>query len=124
MLMHVHKNILDNINLADVFNEFFERKDSRKNSDIFLRIIYKWDWSVAVKLVGSCYTGPGHHLWNKELHLLFLEMLGYIGLLMEMLAKNKICLLSQFFHIFEKLFEMAVEPNAFLAFNELIIEVT
>ena len=40
MLMHVHKNILDNINLADVLNEFFERKDSRKNSDIFLRIIY------------------------------------------------------------------------------------
>ena len=30
MLVHVHKNILDNINLADVANEFVDRKDSRK----------------------------------------------------------------------------------------------
>ena len=30
MLVHVHKNILDNIRLADVANEFVDRKDSRK----------------------------------------------------------------------------------------------
>ena len=30
MLMHVHKNILDNINLADVANQFVDRKDRRK----------------------------------------------------------------------------------------------
>ena len=30
MLMHVHKNILDSINQVDVFNEFVDRKDSRK----------------------------------------------------------------------------------------------
>ena len=30
MLMHVHINILDNINLANVANEFVDRKESRK----------------------------------------------------------------------------------------------
>ena len=30
--MHVHKNILDNINIADVANEFVDRKDSRKQT--------------------------------------------------------------------------------------------
>ena len=30
MLVHVHINILDNINLADVANEFVDRKDSSK----------------------------------------------------------------------------------------------
>ena len=32
MLMHVHKNILDNINLAYVANEFVDRRDSRKQT--------------------------------------------------------------------------------------------
>ena len=32
MLMYVHKNILDNINLADVAHEFVDRKDSRKQT--------------------------------------------------------------------------------------------
>ena len=41
MLVHVHNNILDNINLADVANQFVDRKDSRKkHSGIFLRIIH------------------------------------------------------------------------------------
>ena len=31
ILVHVHRNILDNINLADVANEFVDRKDSRKH---------------------------------------------------------------------------------------------
>ena len=30
MLVHVHINILDNINLANVANEFVDRKDSLK----------------------------------------------------------------------------------------------
>ena len=32
ILVHVQKNILDNINLADVANEFVDRKDSRKKT--------------------------------------------------------------------------------------------
>ena len=30
MLVHVNNNILDNINLADVANQFVDRKDRRK----------------------------------------------------------------------------------------------
>ena len=41
MLEHVHNNILDNINLADVANQFVDKKtDANKHSDIYLRIIY------------------------------------------------------------------------------------
>ena len=32
MLMHVHKNILDNINLAGVAIEFVDRRDSQKKT--------------------------------------------------------------------------------------------
>ena len=32
MLMHVHKNIVDNKNLADVANEYVDRKNSRKQT--------------------------------------------------------------------------------------------
>ena len=32
MLMHIHKNILDNINLADVANEFVDKRDSQKQT--------------------------------------------------------------------------------------------
>ena len=32
MLVHVHHNILDNISLADVANQFVDRKDRRKQS--------------------------------------------------------------------------------------------
>ena len=32
MLIHVHKNILDNINLAYVANEFVDRRDRRKQT--------------------------------------------------------------------------------------------
>ena len=32
MLMHFHKNILDNINLADDVNQFVDRKDSHKQT--------------------------------------------------------------------------------------------
>ena len=32
ILVHVHKNIVDNINLADVANEFVDKKDSRKQT--------------------------------------------------------------------------------------------
>ena len=42
MLMHLHTNILDNINLADVANEFVNRKDSRKQTfrQFFLKITH------------------------------------------------------------------------------------
>ena len=39
ILAHVHKNILDNINLAEL-NSLTEKKAANKNSDIFLRIIH------------------------------------------------------------------------------------
>ena len=32
MLVYVHINILDNINLADVVNQFVDMKDSRKQT--------------------------------------------------------------------------------------------
>ena len=32
MLVHVHSNILDNINLADVANQFLDRKNRRKQT--------------------------------------------------------------------------------------------
>ena len=32
LVVHVYKNTLDNINLADVANEFVDSKDSRKQS--------------------------------------------------------------------------------------------
>ena len=32
ILVHVHKNVLDNLNLADVANEFIDKKDSRKQT--------------------------------------------------------------------------------------------
>ena len=44
MLLHVHMDILDNINLADVANEFVDRKDSRKQTlrhYIYISISYQ-----------------------------------------------------------------------------------
>ena len=32
ILVHVQKNILDNVNLADIANEFVDRRDSRKKT--------------------------------------------------------------------------------------------
>ena len=32
ILVHVHKNILNNINVADVVSEFFDKNDSRKQT--------------------------------------------------------------------------------------------
>ena len=40
ILVHVHKDILDNINLGDVANQFVDKKAANKHSDIFLRIIH------------------------------------------------------------------------------------
>ena len=37
--MHVHMNILDKINLADIAHNSVDRNVSRKHFDIFLRII-------------------------------------------------------------------------------------
>ena len=38
ILVHVHKNILDNINLADLANEYVNRNSGKQTSDIFLKI--------------------------------------------------------------------------------------
>ena len=41
ILVHVHKNIMDNTNLADDANEFVDRKTApNKQSDIFLKITH------------------------------------------------------------------------------------
>ena len=40
LLVHAYNNILDNIKLADVANQFVNRKDIHKLSDIYLINIY------------------------------------------------------------------------------------
>ena len=41
MLVHVHNNVLDNINFADVANQFVDKKEAaNKHTDIYLRIIH------------------------------------------------------------------------------------
>ena len=53
-LMHIHKNILDNINLADVLrmNFLIEETAENKHSGIFLRIIHNIS---KIKLIFSRY---------------------------------------------------------------------
>ena len=53
-----------------------------------------------------------------------LRMLGNIDILKEILANNEMGLLSSFLNSFKKLLGMLAGPNAFLAFSELIINVT
>ena len=53
-----------------------------------------------------------------------LRMLGNIDVSREILANNKMSLLSSFLNSFKKLFGMLSGPNAFFAFSELIIDVT
>ena len=51
-------------------------------------------------------------------------MLGNIDVSREILANNEMGLLSSFFNSFKKLVGMLAGPNVFLAFSELIIDVT
>ena len=51
-------------------------------------------------------------------------MLGNINISREILANNEMHLLSLFLNCFKKLVGMLVGPNDFLAFSELIIDVT
>ena len=51
-------------------------------------------------------------------------MLGNIEVSREILANNEMSLLSSFLNSFKKLVGMVAGPNAFLAFSELIIDVT
>ena len=51
-------------------------------------------------------------------------MLRNIDVSREILANNEMGLLSSFFNSFKKLVGMLAGPNAFLAFSELIIDVT
>ena len=53
-----------------------------------------------------------------------LRMLGNINISIEILANNEMGLLSSFLNSFKKLVGMLAGPNAFLAFSELIIDVT
>ena len=56
MLLHVHINILDNINLADIANQFVDRKDSRRGKFGHFSENYK---------IWSCVTF--YHLLNRFL---------------------------------------------------------
>ena len=51
-------------------------------------------------------------------------MLGNIDLSRQILANSEMGLLSSFLNSFKKLVGMLAGPNAFLAFSELIIDVT
>ena len=51
-------------------------------------------------------------------------MLGNIDVSRETLANNEMGLLSSFLNGFKNLFGMLAGPNAFLAFSELIIDIT
>ena len=68
ILVYVHNNILDNINLADVANQFVYRKDKRnKHSEIYLKIIY---WNCKIKLILKYFiylyfiSYQMHKTWN------------------------------------------------------------
>ena len=67
MLVRVHNNILDNINLADVVNQLVDKKDSRKkHSGIFLRIIHNI-CKITLKLSYFSYIYISYHMykaWN------------------------------------------------------------
>ena len=52
------------------------------------------------------------------------RMLGNIDMLKEILANNEMGLLSSFLNSFKKLLGILAGPNAFLAYSELIIDVT
>ena len=51
-------------------------------------------------------------------------MLGNNDVSREILANNEMCLLNSFLNSFKKIVGMLAGPNAFLAFGELIIDVT
>ena len=53
-----------------------------------------------------------------------MRILGNIEVSREILANNEMSLLSSFLNSFKKLVGMVAGPNAFLAFSELIIDVT
>ena len=53
-----------------------------------------------------------------------MRILWNIDISREILANNEMGLLSSFLNSFEKLFGMLAGTNAFLAFSELIIDVT
>ena len=53
-----------------------------------------------------------------------LRMLGNISILKEILGNSEMGLLSSFLNSYKKLFGMLAGPNAFLAFSELIIDIT
>ena len=63
MLVHVHNNILDNINLADVANQCFDRKGSRKKTfrhlsqNYLLELYFPYNYiSYQIYKTWSCVT--------------------------------------------------------------------
>ena len=65
MLMHVHKNILDNINLTDVVHEFVNKKiAANKQSDIFLRIIHNI-YKIKLKLWYFLYIYISYQMYRQ-----------------------------------------------------------
>ena len=68
MLMHVNKNMLHNINLADVSKDFFffliEKTAANKHSDIFFRIIHN-KGKIKLKLIYFSYILPFYHSLNR-----------------------------------------------------------
>ena len=67
--------------------------------------------------------GAGSSFLKMGLTFAAWRTLGNIPILKEMLANNEIVLLGSILNNFE-LFGMLAQPNALLAFSELIIEVT
>ena len=66
MLMHVNKNMLHNISLADVSKDFFfiEKAAANKHSDIFFRIVHNI-CKIKLKLIYFSYILPFYHSLNR-----------------------------------------------------------
>ena len=70
------------------------------------------------------YFFEGSSLFKMGVTFVVLRMLGNIDVLKEILANNEMGLFRSFLNCFKKLFGMLAGQNGFLAFNELIIDVT
>ena len=69
MLVHVHINIVDNINLADIANQFVDRKDSRKQTFGHLSQNYICESKLTPRYFSYIYICLYFlsNIWNVEL---------------------------------------------------------
>ena len=69
MLVHVHINIVDNINLADIANQFVDRKDSRKQTFGHLSQNYICENKLTLRYFSYIYICLYFlsNIWNVEL---------------------------------------------------------